>query len=218
MPLPIVGQVTNTQLPAAAGSTTTAARQSLDGGLVVYEGGGKWQEACARATKFTGFSAAAGVNIPQYSSTIQLFTLLNPAGNTVAGVLKSWIGGFVGGPTPVAGMTMISGLNYSALGQAAPVVTSSNTVINDETQITGGNKISCLSSCTVTAANWWRPSGITVWTVTAGNTPIANFGEEFDGGIILKPGSWLAICSNVATFGTAILSASWLEIPLALVN
>lgn len=218
MPSQIGGVVTAVPSPQGIGANV-AARAALDAALVVYEGGGKWQEMASRGLLYTGISAAAGVNLPVYTSTTQQFVVVNPTGNSVAAIIKGWVGSFVGGPTPVAGLTQLAGSNYGAASAAAPSGTA-NTIFNNETQLTTGSKLQCLNAATVVAATWYKPSGITVWTTTAGNTPIgtSTFGEDVDGSLILKPGQWIAIAANVATFGTAQLAMTWAEVPVGLVN
>jgi hypothetical protein len=218
MPLPIVGLATSAIAPIPAGSTTNPARQALDSSLVFYEGGGKWQEACARGTVFTGFTAAAGVQIPQYTATTQNFVLNNPTGSNKAAILKSWIGGSVAISWIVEGFAMLVGSNYAGAGAAAPTSTSQLSIVNTETGLLGGSAMQLFgASTTVVAATWYRPTGPTVTSTTAGNTPFP-IGEDIDGSIILKPGCWIGIAANVATFGTSALSFTWAEVPVGIVN
>jgi hypothetical protein len=186
--------------------------------MVFYEGGGKWQEACARGTVFTGFTAAAGVQIPQYTATTQNFVLNNPVGSNRAAILKSWIGGSVAASWIVEGCAMLVGSNYAAAGVAAPTSSATLSIVNTETSSIGGSVMSLFGvGTTVVAATWYRPTGPSVMSTTTGNTPFF-MGEDIDGSIILKPGCWIGIAANVATFGTSILSITWAEVPAGVVN
>jgi len=72
------------------------------GGLAAAEFGGNWTELTRLGYMWTYSTAAAGVNIPIYTSTTQQFVLSNPSGSGVSLLLKSWVGGYVSG-TPVVG-------------------------------------------------------------------------------------------------------------------
>jgi hypothetical protein len=180
------------------------------GGLAVSEFGGRWTELTRLGYMWTYSTAAAGVNIPIYTSTTQQFVLSNPSGSGVSLLLKSWVAGYVSG-APVVGNFVICGANVTSA--TAPSGTA-GLQFNNSTGAIIGNKVSCLgSTVTVVAATWFRPS-MSVFTTTSGNSPVL-MGEDLDGSIIVRPGGWVGLAANAATFGTMFLAFQGAEIPVS---
>lgn len=177
-------------------------RQDRTGSATVVQSGGRWQEACRLGQLWTLSTAAAGVNVPIYTSTTQQFVVLNPSGSGYAMVVKSAIAGYVSG-TPVAGFMVIHGSNVTSA--TAPSGTA-GVQFNNKTGATTGCPFTCLgATVTVVASTWFRPSFSTYLT-TAGTNAGALLKEDIDGSIIVTPGGWISIAANAATFGTHMLS------------
>jgi hypothetical protein len=188
-------------------------RQDRTGSSIVNQGGGKWQELNRLGLMWTGSTAAAGVNIPIYTSTTQQFVLSNPAASGKAAILKSFTLGYVSG-TPVAGFIMLHGSNVTSA--TAPSGTA-GVQFNNKTGATTGSAMSVLgATVTVVASTWFRPS-ISTYLTTAGTNPLL-VSEELDGSIIVMPGGWVSIAANAAAFGTHMCSFTWAETVVGLVS
>jgi hypothetical protein len=182
-------------------------RQDRTGSGVVIQSGGRWQEANRLGQLWTASTAAAGVNVPIYTSTTQQFVLSNPSGSGVSLVIKSAIMGYISG-TVVIGFAMIHGSNVTSA--TAPSGTA-GLKFNNKTGATTGGAASCLgSTVTVVASTWFRPSFSTYLT-TSGTTTVL-LKEDIDGSIIVTPGGWISIAANAAAFGTHMLAFEYQEI------
>ncbi len=176
-------------------------REDRTAAQITMQGGGRWQEACRLGQLWTLSTAAAGVNVPIYTSTTQQFVVSNPTGSGYAMVIKSAIMGYVSG-TPAIGFAVIHGANVSSA--TAPSGTA-GLQFNNKTGAVTGCPFTCLgATVTVVASTWYRPSFSTYLT-TAGVTQVL-VKEDIDGSIIVTPGGWISIAANVATFGTHMCS------------
>ncbi len=183
-------------------------RQDRTGAQAVVQSGGRWQEINRLGQLWTLSTAAAGVNVPIYTSTTQQFVVSNPSGSGFAMVVKSAIMGYVSG-TPVVGFAVICGATVTSA--TAPSGTA-GLQFNNKTGAVVGCPFTVLgSTVTVVAATWFRPSFSTYLT-TAGTTTIL-VKEDIDGSIIVQPGGWIGIAANAAAFGTHMLSLEVAAVP-----
>lgn len=188
-------------------------REDRTGAGVIVQGGGRWQEVCRLGQLWTLSTAAAGVNVPIYTSTTQQFVVSNPSGSGYAMVVKSAILGYVSG-TPAIGFAVIHGSNVSSA--TAPSGTA-GLQFNNKTGAVTGCPFTCLgATVTVVASTWYRPSFSTYLT-TAGTSQVL-VKEDIDGSIIVTPGGWISIAANVAAFGTHMCSLEVAALPIALIS
>ena len=185
--------------------------------------GGKYYEAARRGRLFHGSSAAAGVVIPIYTNTAQVFGIWNPPNSGVLGVLAKLrmtynlttqiAGGFVLGILRDVGQVAAT---------AGPISAFTKTTATCERGRTGnqqgGNKIQFTgSAATITDLITSLISlGINHLATTAADATVTPFtvGCDFDGEVCLEPGNALFLCSNKAQAGNWIPTLSWIEDPV----
>lgn len=188
-------------------------------GLLTQPVGGKWQHAAKQGKIFTVNSAAAGIVLPIYSATAQLFGLWNPMGSNVNAWLLGIRGTYVD-TTGAAGGFCLGLLKNAgaAVGTAAPI--SAFTEAQPECglirQGMPGNRVRCTgSAATVTTGLMiiGRQLGVNQLVLTAAEDEQVTFGfkEDFDGDIALAPGNALFLCGNIATLSKWAISMTWAE-------
>lgn len=182
---------------------------------VVTELHGKYYEQSARGNVFTAVQANAGVILNTLGTTAS-FALLNPPGSgknmsllRIGFVLK------VLPATPVIGYYGLY-INSGVLTQtltgtilipfAAPFVGGNNPVVHPYTTATLPATPSLLEPM------WQKTT-----TAEAPTTPPAPFvAENLDGRIVIGPGNCLSLMQDAAdaTNGTAVVFATWEEVPI----
>lgn len=203
------GMTQTTGLVTNVGTTNTADSQDPPIALgrqndqMVSDVHGKWYTSAYRGRLFEGSTAAAGTTIPVSSATAATFTLYNPIGSgvnlelvsydssvqnattVVSSILLGIASGLIVAPTAVTALTVRSGLlgsNAAALGQLYSVATIVATT--------------------------------TFFHVGAYGATSGAFGPvhyDFDGKIILAPGSLVHVCGTAAQTSASAQSISWAE-------
>ncbi len=185
-------------------------RGSKDGSTVLSSHKGKYNELARRGGLFIGSTAAAGVQLPIFSSTTQQFVLNNPAGSGKIAVLqKAWVG-YVSG-THVAGHLCYA--NQTVLDKA---VAGTDGLIQNarlgNAAAPSGSLMEILVAVTVTALTYLRAFGLNT-AVGAAATAMTPWQatDDLDGSIVVPPGSCIAIAANKAAAQTAAVSLMWNE-------
>jgi hypothetical protein len=225
MPLPLTGTVGAPSNISAGDGVSLPLLQGKQAEAVVTELHGKYYTQTYRGNLYWAATAFAGVTLTIATGTSPTFVIWNPQGSGKNCVLANII------ITPTTAMTTASGYGYawlintgSALGTAAP--------FSAFTQITA----------TRGSGNLGQPAGqnssvvlvASAATLTTGGTAMRGNGgsagtlaitgpatqpiirEDFDGTIMLPPGSAFIVGTTIATSGQTAtnVAATWYETPL----
>ncbi len=171
---------------------------------VVTELHGKWYTSAYRGRVFQTGVLIAGVTIPVNTTTAPTFTLYNPLGS---GVNLELISLDVGWPAAAASVV---GTLLGTTGVQAP---SSVTAGNIYSTLIGGGGVpqaKFYTAATIVAITQHMPL-ITMSTVTDTMNPAH---VDFDGRIILAPGSLFTLTSTPVQTAVAMPALSWAEFPI----
>ena len=198
-----VGAPSNT---SAADTTNLPLLQGKAGEGVVTELHGKWYTAAYRGRVFWGSALIAGVTIPVNTATAATFTLYNPVTSGVNVELISLDIGW-----PAAATTVVA----TILGSVSAQVPSG-------TLTEGGYKgPAVVGSASTPAAKLYTVATIVAITshipliqVTSTADAEVSSHYDFDGKLILAPGSLITLTSSPVQTGVAIPTFFWAEWPL----
>ena len=181
--------------------------------------GGSWYDLANRGQMFQGNIAAAGVVLPLVTNTTQQVGLWNPAGNDVDAVLRSIsltyvsttgaAGGFVIGYLANAPAQLATGAAITAFTETTAINCKLNAPVASKVKFAQGATI------TVTAPSILRSTGINQLVITAADATNTQWTSriEFDGDLIVTPGSAIFVAGNIATLITMAGTVVWAEIP-----
>lgn len=166
---------------------------------------------------FFGSTTNAGVAIPAYNATAQVFGLWNPAGSGVRLVLNKLSVGIVDEGTNIVAAI---GLSYlanagSAIATGAPI--SAFTATAPFNAIVGGGKASRARftlSATTSAPAFLMSTGMS-WPEAdmAGAVMPVMLDYDFNGSVIIPEGVYIGLGGSAAPGSTCQASISWAEIP-----
>lgn len=219
-PVPIQGQVNNptTALPDTSIINLTCGKS---GELLTADLHGKYYTQNYRGNVFHGTTAAAAVLIPVSGTTGATFGIWNPAGNTKNVIMLVAYYGWIsttGAPANI-GYDFLTGAG-SAIGTAAPL--SAFTAGTAQSGKLGSGIASSVfftpSAATLTAAGTYLGSaGMSQLTTTGASTatPMFTLREDFDGSIIIPPGTFMFPTSaNTAELSKFDIRWVWAEFPI----
>lgn len=201
-PPPNTSGVDNTTVPVLAGKSGELINANLHG---------KWYTAAYRGRCFFMSTATAGTIIPaQASSLVSTFTLWNPIGSGIIAELIAYQAAFEAVTEVVSDVslwfqTSVGGTNTALSALTALTLRSTNL---------GGAGVSALtgySAATFAAALTKGPVLFGPSGVTSTNQQI-NY--EFDGRIIVPPGTAITTAGNAAQTSATNQSLYWAEWPL----
>jgi hypothetical protein len=165
---------------------------------------------------FIGSTAAAGVVIPAYNATGQVFGLWNPAGSGYTLVPVCITIGVATVGTPA-----VSDFSLSILTNAGGQVATGSpiTAFTAATPVNarlGSGKVSqakfTASAATMTAPAHLMSIGASQESATPG-TGIFNIRFPFDGSLAIDPGTYVGVGGSIAIGQTAAVTLVWYEIP-----
>lgn len=165
---------------------------------------------------FIGSTAAAGVAIPAYNATAQVFGLWNPLGSNVTAVPV-----FISVGIATVGTPAVADLSLSILtNTGAQIATGSPiTAFTGSTPVNarlGTGKVSQVrftaSAATMSAPSHLMSLGASQESATPG-TGIFNIYFPFNGTLGVDPGTYIGIGGSAAIGQTAAVSLFWYEIP-----
>jgi hypothetical protein len=179
-----------------------------------------WYGLAKQGRVFTGNIAAAGVILPIYSNTTQQVGLWNPYGNTkdliVRSIALTYVsvtgaaGGFALGYLPNAPAAVGTGLAITAFTETAAIAGYGAYGSN----LAASAKFGQGATLTVTAPALLRQLGLNQTVLTAATTSspqwISRF--DFDGDLVVTPGSAIFVAGNIATLSTFTGSITWAEV------
>lgn len=170
---------------------------------------------------FLGSTTNAGVAIPAYNATAQVFGLWNPAGSPVNVVLlKIMLGIATAGTEAVAalGLSVLTNTG-NAIATAAPI--SAFTQTNSQPGLLGAwagaqapSNARFTLSATTTAPTFAYNIGM--WE-GAGSTLPGTYWQEhdFDGVVGVAPGTYIGLGGSAAPGSTYQITLAWMELPIS---
>ena len=202
------------------GATPQQIREGNEGDVITSQLHGKYFEKARRGGLFIGFTAGAGIVIPIYTATTQLFGLWNRSTTKICTLCKLAIGS-VGTPAVSGniGLTVVTNAGTApATGAAISAWTNATTVIEANTlyQTISAAGFIC-TTATVIAPTLFIPLGFTSSGVLAAasvTTPWVMLNYDFDGTILVPPGACVFVCGNVAQTAAFSISLVWEETPV----
>jgi hypothetical protein len=192
-------------------------RFGRQGELIVYEDHGKFYEQTLRGNTFVATSATP-IAIPIDSSTTVTPTLWNPAGSgVILEVVRLQLTHTITTPDIPGAMHWSYTLNAGAEPGTAGVITAF-TNIAPVSCLLGSGRISkgrYMQAGTFAAApTFYMGAGISSDTWTAASTyPPFLIQVDYDGMLLVPPGTALSLMSTVATGGTFFVNMFYIESP-----
>ena len=173
---------------------------------LVSEVHGKWYTAAYRGKLFQAGTAAAGITIPISSATAATFMIYNPIGSGVNIELARLTVGATNATLVVSPLL----LGYASGLLVAP---TGITALTNRASLIGGNGVAqavVASAATITATTLFY----TLFSVSATSGLGPNFVYDFDGTILLAPGSLVHLCGTAAQTQATAVSVTWAEWPV----
>ena len=205
-PLPTASVATGSQ-PVGLGKQTD---------LWVSETHGKWYTQAVNGNVFHGSTLVAGTIIPISTATAATFVLYNPLGSGVNLELIAYELG-------ISVVTVIAspiGLGFSSSVGGSVAVPTSVTTLTPRNGLLGAGKspqAQLYSVATVVATTYFKTLfNFTATNATAGNSlGPALYHYDFDGSLILPPGTLVQTCGLVAPSTSASTQGFvWAEVPV----
>ena len=192
------------------------ALQGKQAELIVAELHGKYYTQAYRNNLFNGSTAIAGVTLPAYNTTTQVFGLWNPAGNTKNAGLVSLDIGLVSGADILSNWTLSQSLNAgSALATGGISAFTAGTPQGGNIGVSGGNSVRFTpSAATTLASTFLMTLGLSFNTTTTTTNYAVSLHYDFDGKVIVPPNSAVWATNNAASGSVADLSLFWEEVPV----
>jgi hypothetical protein len=165
---------------------------------------------------FVGSSLAAGVAIPAYNATAQVFGLWNPAGNNKNLVLLKLMAGVATAGTPAVSAL---GLSYLANTGGSVATGAPISAFTDSTPVNGligrGNAASArfTLTATTTAPTFFYDIGVSQESATPG-TGLFWVEHDFDGAVIVPPGTYIGLGGSAAPGQTMQTTIVWMELTI----
>ena len=200
----IFGAVGAPSTTSATDGANLAVLQGKSGEVVDTNLHGKWYTAAYRNRVFIGSTLFAGVTVAAVSvGTAPTYTIFNPLGS---GVNLELISFDLSAPLAT---TMVIGTIYGAMSIQTPTsVTAGGSTISIPVGGGGTSQAKLYTAATTTAATQLMILG----TITA--TTYAAVHYEFDGKVVLAPGSCFSVLSSPVQTGVADISTVWAEWPI----
>lgn len=191
------------------------------GDSFVSEIHGKYYTQARNGNLFIGSTASAGVVLPAFSATAAVFVLWNPAGSGVNLVPVRLKIGWVSGPGAPGNFAWGFATNLGSQVATGAPITAATLVAAVNAKLGLGNKsVANFAPGTLTFASgpaFLETVGLSQLTTTAATTsaPFFTGYEDYDGSLIVPPGSAISLGGNVATTTTADVTLKWYETPAA---
>lgn len=169
---------------------------------------------------FIGSTAAAGVVLPIYSNTAQTFVVWNPAGSGRNLVLLHLLIGWVS--TTGAPGNIVIGYQNGVGSQAATAspITAATLVAPLNAKIGAGNssvvKFAPATATFTAGLSLLMTTGISQLTSTGATTADkpAQIKHDFEGSIMVPPGTAIGVCGNIAILSVFDVTLIWDEVPI----
>lgn len=184
------------------------------------QGSGKYYVDTYSGNVFVGTTAVAGVNLPAFNATAHTFCVWNPAGSgkniipikcsvgysATTGAAGNFVYAFQSG----VGAQVATGGPITAGTFVAPI----NGLVGF-----GNASIAKFAPATITFASatlLLRTMGVSQLVTTAATTSATTFAatEDFDGTLIVPPGTALCVAGNIALLSAFDVTMVWEEFPV----
>lgn len=168
---------------------------------------------------FVGSLAYTGLAIPAFSVTAQSFVLWNPFGSGKDVALIKLQIGYVSATATPGNIVYAYGTGLGNTIATGSPITAATFITPVNGYIGGGNQaLAKLASAVTfaTAPSFYKTSGISQLTTTAANASAPAFSiasDDFNGTVIVPPGSAFIVAGNVALTTVADISLTWEETP-----
>lgn len=192
---------------SAADTTNLPILQGKSGEAIVGELHGKWYTSAYRNRVFVGSTLAAGTTIPISSTTAPTFTLYNPLGSGVNVELISIDIGITNATTVVSPISLsyTSGLIVAPTGVTALPVNPA--LIGGS----GKSQVNLYSVATLAAA---ITTSFPLFSISATSGAFPPLHYDFDGKLLLAPGSLVFLSGTAAQTSASMNGAFWAEYPI----
>jgi hypothetical protein len=197
-------------------STNVSLLQGKQAELIVSELHGKYYTQAYRNNLYNGTTAIAGVTVPAYNATANVFGIWNPAGNTKNGVLVSLDVGLVSGALILSNWTLSQTLNAgSSIASGQISAFTAGTPQGGNIGISGGNTVRFTPSAATTLATTFLMSlGMSFNTTTTTTNYAMTLHYDFDGKVIVPPNAAVWVTNNAASGAVADITLFWEEVPV----
>ena len=188
---------------------------------------GKYAERALEGKLYWTSSVVAGLAIPIDTTTAPTVMLWNPSGSGVDAVLGRFTASQASG-TSAGGSIGLMSVSAEKLGSEQATAARITAFADDaygtnvfSGRLNEGNRPRVKSSSqgtnTITAGTWIRAFGMyfgAAIATSAGNSLVLN--HDFDGEVVLPPGSAVYIAANIASVALFQTTFSWYEVPATL--
>jgi hypothetical protein len=165
---------------------------------------------------FIGSTAAAGVAVPAYNATGQVFGLWNPAGSGFTAIPVFLTAGVATVGTPAVADISLSILTNCGAQIATGAPVTAFTAATPVNARLGAGKVSQMrftaSAATMSAPAHLMSLGVSQESATPG-TGLFNIFFPFNGSLAVDPGTYIGIGGSAAIGQTAAVTLVWYEIP-----
>ena len=213
---------------SAADATNLPILQGKQGDQIVSELHGKYYTQTYRGNTFFGATAAGGLAFSIFSNTTFVGAILwNPLGSgknlvpirTMISpplVTAATAGSQFGYAFGAAGANIGTGAFFSAFTSSTPIRGQGNNPALGGAGIQGNSIANFGLGATLTNAFTWGRSAAFTWYAGVTNPNISSVGmiEDFDGAIVLPPGTCMALTTSVLAGSSAAASMTWEEVPV----
>jgi hypothetical protein len=208
------GQVYNPFASAQVDGSEPRLPQGRRAEMLVSEIMGKYANLTERGVVFQGSTLAAGTIIPiNAASLVSTFTLWNPLGSGVKLHVLDYDLGLIT-TTAVVGSLL---LHYQSGVGAGILAPTSQTALVPVNALIGSGvtpQAKLLSAGTLTGTpTILAPLGISFGTVAGNPGPTPPPHIDFDGKLILAPGTLVTVTSTAAQTAAMVQKLSWAELP-----
>lgn len=186
---------------------------------------GKYAEQALRGNLFLASTVVAGLAIPISTTTAPTVMLWNPGDSGVNAVLGRYTAGQVSGDAVAANIGLVAVSTLVSVGSniaTGNLITAfAQNVLNTNTfnaKLNSGARPQVKSSTqgtnTITAGTWIKSLGMgwnsqLATSVSGGNV----FNYDFDGEIVLPPGTAIHVAATAASVALYAQTLSWYEVP-----
>ena len=205
MPMQIAGTVVNVRQTNIPDGPTNFSGMGRQGEQIVSETHGKFYTAAYRGALFNASTAAAGTTIPISTTVAATFGIFNPLGSGVNLELVSY-------DSSVQNATHVVSSILLGIGTALNINPTSVTKLTMLAGVLGGSAAAqgvVFSVATVVATTVFYEMG--GYGATSG--AIVPIHHEFDGKIILPPGTVVHVCGTAAQTSASFQTLVWAEWP-----
>jgi hypothetical protein len=195
-------------------------KADAESSLLVSDGLPKYAALVRSGRCFVGNIAAAGVVLPIYSNTTQQLALWNPSGSGIDVMLLRLALTYVDTTGAAGGFTLGYQANAPAAIGTGLAITAFTETAALPCYVNGGNNAAQVAkfgqgaTLTVTAPVLYRQLGLNQTVLTAATTGSPQWESrfDFDGDLVLGPGSAIYVGGNIATLSKFTGSLLWAEL------